>query len=120
MGLPQAFQIGRIAIHPRDPNIVYVGALGRLYGPNPERGLYKTTDGGKTWAKVLYVDDRTGVIDVAMNPKDHETLLVAAYDRQHDGFVTYASEKPQTDGYDPYDPVRKWGPGAGIYKTTDG
>ncbi|HEV3258854.1 MAG TPA: PDZ domain-containing protein, partial [Gemmataceae bacterium] len=120
MGLRQSFQIGRIAIHPKNPDIVYVGALGRLYGRNQERGLFKTADGGKTWSRVLYVDDRTGVIDVAMNPKDPETLLVAAYDRQRDGFDTYTSEKPQPDGYDPYDPVRKWGPGAGIYKTTDG
>src|SRR5205807_2661500 len=120
MGLPKSFQIGRIAIHPRDPNIVYVGALGRLYGPNPERGLYKTTDGGKSWAKVLYVDDKTGVIDVRMNPRDTDTLLVATYDRQRDGFDTYASETPQAEGYDRYDPARKWGPGAGIYKTTDG
>src|SRR5438876_4540395 len=58
MGLKKSFQIGRIAIHPKNPNIVYVGALGRLWGPNEERGLYKTTDGGKTWAKVLSIDDK--------------------------------------------------------------
>ena len=68
MGLKKTFQIGRIVIHPKDPNIVYVGALGRLYGPNEERGLFKTTDGGKTWEKVLYVDDKTGVIDMQHEP----------------------------------------------------
>jgi len=107
MGLPESFQIGRIAIHPTDPNIVYVGALGRLYGPNGERGLYKTTDGGTTWNRVLYIDDNTGVIDVDMNPSDPNTLLVATYERARDGL-------------DGNDPARKWGPGGGIWKTTDG
>src|ERR1051326_5008208 len=59
MGLKKTYQIGAIAIHPKNPNVVYVGALGRLYGPNPERGLYKTTDGGRTWDRAYYVDDKT-------------------------------------------------------------
>jgi hypothetical protein len=70
MGLKNSFQIGRIKIHPKDPNTVYVGALGRLYGPNEERGLFKTTDGGTTWQRILHLDDRTGVIDVQMHPTD--------------------------------------------------
>ena len=107
MGLKQAFQIGRIAIHPQDPNIVYVGALGRLWGPNEDRGLYKTTDGGETWNKVLYIDDKTGVIDVQMNPKDPDTLIVATYERERDGF-------------DGNDPAKKFGPGSGVYLTKDG
>ena len=82
MGLKKSFQIGKIVIHPKDPNIVYVGALGRLYGPNEERGLFKTTDGGKTWKKVLFVDDKTGVIDMRMDPFDPDTLLVAMWERQ--------------------------------------
>ena len=57
MGLKKTFQIGKVIVHPKNPDIVYVGALGRLYGPNEERGLYKTTDGGKTWERVLYIDD---------------------------------------------------------------
>src|SRR5947209_4619994 len=77
MGLKATFQIGRIAVHPKNPDVVYVGALGRLYGPNPERGLFKTTDGGKTWERLLHVDDHTGVTDVAMNPKEPDTLVVA-------------------------------------------
>src|SRR5438034_1068199 len=59
MGLKASYQVGRIVMDPKDPNIVYVGTLGRLYGPNEERGVFKTTDGGKTWTKTLYIDDKT-------------------------------------------------------------
>jgi photosystem II stability/assembly factor-like uncharacterized protein len=107
MGLKKSFQIGRIRIHPKNPDIVYVGALGRLYGPNEERGLFKTTDGGKTWEKILYVDDKTGVIDLHMHPADPETLLVATYERQR-------------DGYDYNDPAKKFGAGSGLHRTSDG
>ncbi len=107
MGLKETFQIGRIIVHPKNPDVVYVGALGRLYGPNPDRGLFKTTDGGKTWTKVLFVDDKTGIIDMRMHPSDPETLLVATYERER-------------DLYDTNDPSKKWGPGGGLYKTTDG
>jgi photosystem II stability/assembly factor-like uncharacterized protein len=120
MGLKESFQIGKILIHPTNPDIVYVGALGRLYGPNPERGLYKTTDGGKTWKQILYVDDRTGVIDMRMSPADPETLLVATWERQRDGFDSHRGEPPLADGYDPYDPIKKYGPGSLLFKTTDG
>ena len=120
MGLKKTFQIGRVLVHPKDPSIVYVGALGRLYGPNEERGLYKTTDGGKTWNKVLTIDDKTGIIDMKMNPADPETLLVAAWERRRDEFDSHRGDPPVQDGYDAYDPEMKWGPGAGIYKTTDG
>ena len=120
MGLKKTFQIGRIVIHPKNPDIVYVGALGRLYGPNEERGLFKTSDGGKTWEKILYVDDKTGVIDMRMHPTDPETLLVATWERQRDGFDSHRGEPALPDGYDAYDPIKKWGPGSGIYKTTDG
>src|SRR5437879_3185511 len=118
--------------HPRTPAIVYVGALGRLYGPSEERGLYKTTDGGKTWQKVLHGDNDTGVIDIQMNPTDPETLLVATWERRRDGFDSHAGalaaarspnarvEPPLADGYDAYDPIKKWGKGSGIWKTTDG
>jgi len=106
-GLEKSFQIGRIAIHPTDPNVVYVGALGRLWGPNPERGVYKTTDGGETWEKILHVDDDTGCIEVQMHPQDPDTLLVAMYQRRR-------------DRYNGGDPAQRWGPGSGIFKTTDG
>lgn len=107
MGLKKSFQIGQIAIHPENPDIVYVAALGRLWGPNEERGLFKTTDGGKKWEKILYVNDVTGAIDVCMNPRDPETLIVATYERLRDGF-------------DGNDPIKKYGEGAAIYRTTDG
>jgi photosystem II stability/assembly factor-like uncharacterized protein len=120
MGLTKSFQIGKIVVHPKDPNIVYVGALGRLYGPNEERGLFKTTDGGATWQKIHYVDDKTGVIDMRMHPTDPETLLVAMYERRRHEFDTHNGEPAFPDGYDAYDPAKKWGPGSGLFKTTDG
>ncbi len=120
MGLKESFQIGRIAIHPKDPKIVYVGALGRLYGSNEQRGLFKTTDGGESWEKVLYIDDKTGVIDVQMHPTDPNTLIVATYERERDAFDSHRGEPALKEGYDAYDPVKKWGPGSGLYKTTDG
>ncbi|HTU89473.1 MAG TPA: PDZ domain-containing protein, partial [Gemmataceae bacterium] len=120
MGLKKTFQIGRIVVHPTNPDIVYVGALGRLYGPNEERGLFKTSDGGKTWDNILYVDDKTGVIELKMNPADPETLLVATWERMRDGFDSHRGEPPLQDGYDAYDPIKKWGPGGAIHKTSDG
>jgi photosystem II stability/assembly factor-like uncharacterized protein len=120
MGLKKSFQIGRILVHPTNPDIVYVGALGRLYGPNEERGLFKTIDGGKNWDNILHVDDKTGVIEMKMHPTDPETLLVAMWERQRDGFDSHRGEPPLQDGYDAYDPIKKWGPGGGIHKTTDG
>ncbi len=107
MGLRECFQTGAIVIHPEDPDVVYLGSLGRLWGPNEERGLFKTTDGGETWEKILYIDDKTGIIDVQIKPDEPDTLLVAAYERQRDGF-------------DGNDPAKKWGPGSGLYKSTDG
>jgi photosystem II stability/assembly factor-like uncharacterized protein len=107
MGLKKSFQIGRIVIHPQNPDVVYVGALGRLWGPNEERGVFKTTDGGKTWQKVLYVDDKTGCIDLAMHPAQPDTILAAMYERQRDEF-------------DSNDPAKRWGKGSGLLKTTDG
>src|SRR5262249_42512046 len=115
------FQVGKILVHPKDPNTVYVGVLGRLYGPSRERGLYKTTDGGQTWQQVLFVDDKTGVIDMKMSPADPETLLVATWERERDGFDRHpANEVAIKDGYDGYDPGKKWGRGSRLYKTKNG
>jgi photosystem II stability/assembly factor-like uncharacterized protein len=119
MGLKKSHQTGKIAIHPTNPDVVYVGALGRCYGPNEERGLFKTTDGGKTWEKALYVDDKTGVIDIRLHPREPDTLYVATWERRRDEYDSWPGGG-LPDGYDAYDPVKKWGPGSGIHKSTDG
>ena len=119
MGLKQSFQIGKILIHPTNPDIVYVGALGRLYGPNSERGVFKTTDGGKSWNKVFYIDDKTGVIDMRMHPKEPDTIIVAMWERMRDGFDSYLGPG-RPEHVNVYDPIVKWGQHAGLYKTTDG
>ena len=119
MGLKATFHIGKILIHPKNPDIVYVGALGRCYGPNKERGVYKTTDGGATWNQVLFKDDKTGVIDMAMHPTDPDTILVAMWERKRDGYDVYQG-KDMLDPYDHYDPIVRFGVNGGIYKTTDG
>ena len=106
MGLPESQHIGRIVIHPRNPDIVYVAALGHLYSENPERGLYKTTNGGRTWTKSLEVMSEgrhIGVVDVVMDPRRPNTLYAAAYDKVR---------KPWT--------FNEGGPGSGIHKTTNG
>lgn len=103
MKLSHTHHIGRIVIHPKDPDIVYVAAIGHLYTRNEERGLYKTEDGGKTWDKILYINDDTGVIDVVMDPSDSDTLYAAAWQRSRKAWNFVES-----------------GSGSGIYKTTDG
>ena len=103
LGLENTHHIGRIRVHPMDPDVAYVAAVGHLWGANPERGVYRTTDGGETWELLLFVDENTGAIDLAMDPTDPKTLFAAMYQRQR----------------------RAWGfngggPGSGIYRTTDG
>ena len=82
VGLKETQSIGRIVVHPKDPNIVYVAAAGHLFGPNPERGLYKTTDGGKTWANTRFIDNDTGFIDLIMDPSNPNVLFAASYQRR--------------------------------------
>src|SRR5262245_51027029 len=120
MGLKKSYQVGAIVIHPKDSNIVYVGALGRLYGPNEERGLFKTTDGGKTWNKVHYIDDKTGVMDIVMHPTNPETLVFATWERQRDDFDSFRGEAKAPPAADAYAPSKVHGPGTGIFRTTDG
>jgi hypothetical protein len=120
LGLDRTYQIARILVDPKNSETVYVGAAGRLYGKNSERGVYKTTDGGKTWQQILFVDDQTGVIDMVMNPQDPNTIVVAMWDRMRDGFDSWPGSEPKPDGVDGYDPIRKWGPGGGLFRTTDG
>ena len=103
MGLEATKHIGRILIHPRNPDVVYVAAVGDLWAANPERGVYRTTDGGASWARVLYVDDNTGAIDLAMDPSDPKTIFAAMYQRRRTGFGFNGG-----------------GPGSGLYRTVDG
>ena len=104
MGLADSRAIGRIVIHPTGPDTVYVAALGHLWGTNNERGVYKTTDGGKSWIRVLFVDDTTGFVDLEMAPGDPNTLYAAAWHRLRWG-------GSHMEGV---------GKGSGLYKTTDG
>lgn len=102
IGLDATQAIGRIVIDPHDSNTVYVAALGGLWGPNPERGVYKTTDGGKTWTKSLYISENTGVTDVAIDREDPATLYAAAYTRRRTEYGFNGGS-----------------PAGGIYKTVD-
>lgn len=81
MGLADSHHIARIIIHPDDPDTVWIAAMGHLFTPNDERGVFKTTDGGTTWRKVLYVSDTTGAIDVVINRDDTDTLYAAMYEK---------------------------------------
>lgn len=103
MGLRKTHHIGRIVIHPTNPDILYVAALGHLWGPNEERGLFKTTDGGKNWVSILFIDENTGCVDVAMDPESPNTLYAAAYQRRRRGWGFNGG-----------------GPGSSLHKTTDG
>ncbi|MGC4046278.1 MAG: hypothetical protein QM758_21010 [Armatimonas sp.] len=103
IGLKETHHIGRVVIHPKDPNTVYIAAQGELWKANPERGVYKTTDGGKTWEKSLFINDDTGVTDIIMDPTDPNILVAAAYQRRRTPFGM--------DG---------GGTSSGMYKTTDG
>ncbi len=103
MGLAATHHIGRIVIHPKNPEVVYVAALGHLWGANPERGVYKSVDGGKNWLQVLKINEDTGVSDIAMDPQSPETLYAAAYERRR-----------AVHGYN------GGGQDGGIYKSVDG
>lgn len=82
MGLTETRHVARIVVDPVDHDVVYVAALGRLWGPNPERGIYKTTDGGLTWAPVLQVDEHTGATELVMDPANNKVLYAATYQRR--------------------------------------
>ncbi|HJS90469.1 MAG TPA: hypothetical protein VJ738_10935 [Steroidobacteraceae bacterium] len=103
MGLKSVGQIGRIVIDPHDPDHVVVAALGHAWGPNADRGIFVTTDGGKSWRKSLYVNDSTGAIDVAMQPGNGQVLFAATWQADRRAWTL-------SDG----------GPGSGIWRSTDG
>jgi photosystem II stability/assembly factor-like uncharacterized protein len=118
VGLKKSFSIGKIVVHPKDPGTVYVAACGRTWGPNDERGVFKTTDGGQSWKKVLFVDDKTGAIDLRMDPFDPNVLIAGMWERRRDEFDGFFGNGP-FPGPDQYGPVVAHGPGGGIFKTTD-
>ena len=103
IGLEKTYHIARVIIHPENPNIVFVAALGNLWNSSKERGVYQTTNGGKNWKKVLYIDDVTGVVDMAMDKNNPNILYAATYQRMRKAWGFNGG-----------------GPGSGIYKTTDG
>lgn len=105
IGLRATRHIGKILIAPRDPNIILVAALGRAYGPNPERGVYRSTDGGATWQKVLYKDENTGAIDLCFNPRNPQVVYAAMWNARRPPWSTYPPDE---------------GPGSGLYKSIDG
>ena len=104
MGLYDVQQVGRIIIHPTDPDIVFVAGLGHPYGANEERGVFKTTDGGQTWEKVLYINHNTGAIQVEFDPNNPD--------------VIYADMWEHREG--PWENARFSGTNSGLYKSTDG
>jgi photosystem II stability/assembly factor-like uncharacterized protein len=102
VGLKTSRHIGRIVLHPTNPDIAYVAAQGSVWGPGGDRGLYRTLDGGRTWARTLHVDDDTGVTDVAMDWRDPSILYAASYQRRRSAFGFNGG-----------------GPGSGLWKSTD-
>jgi len=86
IGLPKSEHISRIKIHPEDPNVVYVGVIGNLWKPNVERGLYKTTDGGVSWNKILYVSDKAGVGDIILDPNNSRIIYASTWQMKRNGY----------------------------------
>jgi photosystem II stability/assembly factor-like uncharacterized protein len=103
MGLVETRQIAKIRIHPRNPDVVYVAALGPVFGPSPNRGVFKSTDGGKTWNKVLFRNDTTGAVDLSMDPNNPEVLYAGLW-------TAYRKPWQLVSG----------GSGSGIFKSVDG
>ncbi len=103
MGLEQTRHIARVRVHPRNPDLVYVAALGHAFGPNPERGVFRSSDGGKSWQKILYRDEKAGAIDLVFDPSNPNTLYAGLW------------QVLRT----PYS-LESGGPGSGLFKSTDG
>jgi photosystem II stability/assembly factor-like uncharacterized protein len=102
LGLTDTQTIGRIVIDPKSPDTVYLASPGHLFGPGPDRGIYKTTDGGKTWNKIKFIDDDTGFNDIALDPANSNIIYAASYQRRRSGCCFNGG-----------------GPGSGIWKSTD-
>lgn len=103
LGLPESGSVGRLAIHPANPDICYVATMGRLFSNNSERGVFRTTDGGESWEKVLYVSDSTGAIDLVLHPQHPDTIYACLWERVR---------RPDRRDYG--------GPTSGIYRSHDG
>ncbi|MCA1585950.1 MAG: glycosyl hydrolase, partial [Acidobacteria bacterium] len=103
LGLPDSRQIGRIRIHPTNPDLIYVAAVGHPYGPNAERGVFRTKNGGQSWDRVLFVDDKTGAADIAMDPSNAEVLYATMWQVLRTPWG-----------------ISSMGPGSGLYKSIDG
>jgi photosystem II stability/assembly factor-like uncharacterized protein len=109
IGLDDSRQIGKILVDPRDANTLYVAALGHQYGPNSQRGVFKSTDGGAHWTKVLYIDENTGAIDLSMNPHDPQTILAAMWQTRRPPWNVYPpSSGPRTGLYVTHDAGATW------------
>src|SRR5207247_5951126 len=103
VGLKDTRHIGALIVHPDNPDIVFVAAVGHAYGPNAERGVFRTTDGGKTWTKVLSRDENTGAIDVVFDPHNPNTLFAALWQARRQPWFFSSG-----------------GHGSGLYRSTDG
>ncbi|RMD91716.1 MAG: glycosyl hydrolase, partial [Calditrichaeota bacterium] len=103
IGLSDIRQTGKIIVHPRNPDLVYVAALGHVFGPSEQRGVFRSKDGGRHWEKVLFVDNKTGAVDLAMDPNNPRVLYAGFWQVSRTPWGLYSG-----------------GPGSGLYKTTDG
>jgi photosystem II stability/assembly factor-like uncharacterized protein len=103
LGLKDTQTIGKVIVNPKNPDVVFVAAMGHVYGPNTERGVFRSTDGGKSWEKVLYKDEKTGAIDITFDPTNASILYAALWE-------AYRTPWSMSSG----------GPGSGLYKSTDG
>ncbi len=105
IGLEHSQHIGKIAIDPRNPNIVFVAVIGHLYAANPDRGVFRTTDGGKTWSKVLFKNNDVGAVEVVIDPNDSNVVFAGLWNTRRPPWFSYAPTN---------------GPGGGLYKSMDG
>jgi photosystem II stability/assembly factor-like uncharacterized protein len=105
LGLDATRQIGRVAVDPRNPEVLFVAALGHVYGPNPDRGLFRSKDGGATWQKVLFANENVGAVDVAIDPRDSKVVYASLWN----------TRRPPWSIYPP-----SYGPGSGLFKSSDG
>ena len=105
LGLDATQHIGKVAVHPTDPNTVFVAAIGNFYGPTTERGIYRSTDGGRSWKKVLFKNENVGAIEVVIDPTNPKVIYAGLWNTRRPPWFVYAPTN---------------GPGGGIYKSTDG